>query len=306
VSVETSAQALTALAPARHRDRTDHLNAFRRKPLDEVLPPRPRPGSASIARVPLASGLLSAATPRDTTFAAGDHPLVQPARRAFASARRFPGDFESRVERRRAIRHPGAAGRDPGARWRCAGSSSSPGLPRHPRRPQPSRARLELPRRSDPAAAGEPALDAIETLYDKYYPRIRCTLASARGPSVATARTWPPALARFVLAGHVLRGPLGNRDGAGPSCPADSLPPLLTPSRRDGLGLKMNFADNKWLRVPGRQRCRRDRGGRRHHGAPKEPSSTWPVVRNVGNGDPLLHGWHFHPDGPRQRRPPAA
>ena len=30
-----------------------------------------------------------------------------------------------------------------------------------------------------------------------------------------------------------------------------SLRPLLTPSRREDSVLKMNFADNKWLRVPG-------------------------------------------------------
>ncbi|MGH7122265.1 MAG: aldo/keto reductase, partial [Acetobacteraceae bacterium] len=49
------------------------LNAFRRKPLDQVLPAAAAAGVGIIARVPLASGLLSGRYTRDTTFAADDH-----------------------------------------------------------------------------------------------------------------------------------------------------------------------------------------------------------------------------------------
>ena len=57
VSVETCAQALTAIArPARAPRVQIILNCFRLKPLDEVLPAAREAGVAIIARVPLASG----------------------------------------------------------------------------------------------------------------------------------------------------------------------------------------------------------------------------------------------------------
>ena len=49
------------------------LNAFRLKPLDEVLPAAREAGVGIIARVPLASGLLSGRYTLDTQFAANDH-----------------------------------------------------------------------------------------------------------------------------------------------------------------------------------------------------------------------------------------
>jgi aryl-alcohol dehydrogenase-like predicted oxidoreductase len=73
VSVETSAQALMAIARPRVASVQIILNAFRRKPLDEVLPAAEKAGVAIIARVPLASGLLSGRYTMDTTFADNDH-----------------------------------------------------------------------------------------------------------------------------------------------------------------------------------------------------------------------------------------
>ena len=73
VSVETCDE---ALAPSRGRERPRVqiiLNAFRLKPLDEVLPAAREAGVGIIARVPLASGLLSGRYTHDTTFAAADH-----------------------------------------------------------------------------------------------------------------------------------------------------------------------------------------------------------------------------------------
>ena len=49
------------------------LNCFRLKPLDEVLPAAAQAGVGIIARVPLASGLLSGRYDEQTTFAADDH-----------------------------------------------------------------------------------------------------------------------------------------------------------------------------------------------------------------------------------------
>ncbi|MEL4317646.1 aldo/keto reductase [Leifsonia sp. YIM 134122] len=73
VSVETTAQALDAIARPGTATVQIILNAFRQKPLDEVLPAAQAAGVGIIARVPLASGLLSGKYTRETTFAANDH-----------------------------------------------------------------------------------------------------------------------------------------------------------------------------------------------------------------------------------------
>jgi aryl-alcohol dehydrogenase-like predicted oxidoreductase len=73
VSVETCDQALTAIARPGVASVQIILNCFRQKPLDEVLPAARAAGVAIIARVPLASGLLSGKYDENTTFAADDH-----------------------------------------------------------------------------------------------------------------------------------------------------------------------------------------------------------------------------------------
>ena len=59
VSVETCTEALKAIARPNVASVQIILNAFRLKPLDEVLPAAAEAGVGFIARVPLASGLLS-------------------------------------------------------------------------------------------------------------------------------------------------------------------------------------------------------------------------------------------------------
>jgi aryl-alcohol dehydrogenase-like predicted oxidoreductase len=49
------------------------LNVFRRKPLEQVLPAAAQAGVGIIARVPLASGLLTGRYDESTRFAADDH-----------------------------------------------------------------------------------------------------------------------------------------------------------------------------------------------------------------------------------------
>jgi aryl-alcohol dehydrogenase-like predicted oxidoreductase len=73
VSVETTAEALTAIAHPNVASVQIILNCFRQKPLDEVLPAAREAGVAIIARVPLASGLLSGKYDEHTTFGADDH-----------------------------------------------------------------------------------------------------------------------------------------------------------------------------------------------------------------------------------------
>jgi aryl-alcohol dehydrogenase-like predicted oxidoreductase len=73
VSVETCAQALSAIARPHVASVQIIFNCFRRKPLEEVLPAASQAGVGIIARVPLASGLLSGRYDENTTFAADDH-----------------------------------------------------------------------------------------------------------------------------------------------------------------------------------------------------------------------------------------
>ncbi|MET0951726.1 MAG: aldo/keto reductase, partial [Aeromicrobium sp.] len=74
------------------------LNAFRLKPLDEVLPAAREAGVGIIARVPLASGLLSGRYTAETTFAADDHRTYNRAGDAFDVGETFSGvDFETGI-----------------------------------------------------------------------------------------------------------------------------------------------------------------------------------------------------------------
>ncbi|NQX26549.1 aldo/keto reductase [Microbacteriaceae bacterium VKM Ac-2854] len=73
VSVETVEEALAAIARPNVATVQIILNAFRLKPLDEVVPAAIAAGVGIIARVPLASGLLSGKYTNETVFAANDH-----------------------------------------------------------------------------------------------------------------------------------------------------------------------------------------------------------------------------------------
>jgi aryl-alcohol dehydrogenase-like predicted oxidoreductase len=73
VSVETAEQALAAIARPNLATVQIILNCFRLKPLEEVLPAARDAGVGIIARVPLASGLLSGNYDANTVFATDDH-----------------------------------------------------------------------------------------------------------------------------------------------------------------------------------------------------------------------------------------
>jgi aryl-alcohol dehydrogenase-like predicted oxidoreductase len=99
VSVETAGQALTAMARPRLATVQIIFNAFRRKPLDQVLPAAQAAGVGILARVPLASGLLSGRYTRDTTFPADDHRSYNRHGEAFDVGETFSGvDFDTGVE----------------------------------------------------------------------------------------------------------------------------------------------------------------------------------------------------------------
>ncbi|MFI5709412.1 aldo/keto reductase [Kribbella sp. NPDC051620] len=99
VSVETCAEALTAIARPNVASVQIILNAFRLKPLDEVLPAAERAGVGIIARVPLASGLLSGKYDENTTFGADDHRNYNRKGEAFDVGETFSGvDFATGLE----------------------------------------------------------------------------------------------------------------------------------------------------------------------------------------------------------------
>ncbi len=91
VSVETTAEALTAIARPNVATVQIILNAFRLKPLDEVLPAAREAGVGIIARVPLASGLLSGKYDETTTFAPDDHRTYNRHGEAFDVGETFSG-----------------------------------------------------------------------------------------------------------------------------------------------------------------------------------------------------------------------
>ena len=98
VSVETAEEALAAIARPNVATVQIILNAFRLKPLDRVLPAAIEAGVGIVARVPLASGLLSGKYTEQTTFAANDHRTFNRHGEAFDVGETFSGvDFEAGV-----------------------------------------------------------------------------------------------------------------------------------------------------------------------------------------------------------------
>ncbi len=96
VSVETCDQALTAISRRGTATVQIILNAFRMKPLDHVLPAAQASGVGIIARVPLASGLLSGRYTEQTTFDAQDHRSYNRHGESFDKGETFSGvDYDT-------------------------------------------------------------------------------------------------------------------------------------------------------------------------------------------------------------------
>jgi len=96
VSVETADQALSAIARPHVASVQIILNAFRLKPLERVLPAAADAGVGIIARVPLASGLLSGKYDASTTFGPDDHRSYNRDGSSFDVGETFSGvDYET-------------------------------------------------------------------------------------------------------------------------------------------------------------------------------------------------------------------
>jgi aryl-alcohol dehydrogenase-like predicted oxidoreductase len=179
VSVETCDQALAAIARPRMASVQIILNAFRRKPLDQVLPAAVAAGVGIIVRVPLASGLLAARYTLDTTFASDDHRTYNRHGEAFDVGETFSGvDYATGVQAATKfaaiVAEPGAFTADltwspttaqAALRWATQQPGVTTVIPG---------ARNTAQARQNAAAGGLPplsdrALGEIEELYDKYF-----------------------------------------------------------------------------------------------------------------------------------------
>ena len=105
VSVETVDEALAAIARPGTASVQIILNALRHKPLEQVLPAAQAAGVGIIARVPLASGLLSGKYDERTTFSADDHRNYNRHGEAFDVGETFSGvDYDTGLEAVRRLR----------------------------------------------------------------------------------------------------------------------------------------------------------------------------------------------------------
>jgi aryl-alcohol dehydrogenase-like predicted oxidoreductase len=99
VSVEKVEEALEAIARPGVVSVQIILNALRLKPLEQVLPAAAAAGVGIIARVPLASGLLSGRYDEHTTFAADDHRTFNRHGESFDVGETFSGvDYATGLE----------------------------------------------------------------------------------------------------------------------------------------------------------------------------------------------------------------
>jgi aryl-alcohol dehydrogenase-like predicted oxidoreductase len=105
VSVETVEEARTAIRQPGVVSVQIIYNMFRMKPAEQFLPEAKAKGVAVIARVPLASGLLTGKMSKDSTFAADDHRSFNRNGEAFDKGETFSGvPFDVALEAVEALR----------------------------------------------------------------------------------------------------------------------------------------------------------------------------------------------------------
>jgi aryl-alcohol dehydrogenase-like predicted oxidoreductase len=142
------------------------LNPFRLKPLEAVLPAAQAAGVGIIARVPLASGLLSGRYTADTEFAANDHRNYNRHGEAFDQGETFSGvDYATGVQAAvefAALAPEGATPAQTALRWLIQQPGVSTVIPgaRNPEQAKSNAAAADL------APLPESTLAAVRDLYD--------------------------------------------------------------------------------------------------------------------------------------------
>ncbi|SDM65949.1 aldo/keto reductase [Allokutzneria albata] len=167
VSVETRAEALTAIARPGVASVQIILNALRLGPLAEVLPAARAAGVGIIARVPLASGLLSGRYDANTTFADNDHRSYNRNGEAFDVGETFSGvDFGIGLEAVRRLAPlvpPGVTMAQFALRWIIDQPGVSVVIP-GARTPAQARANAEA---ADLAPLNADQLETVHVVYDE-------------------------------------------------------------------------------------------------------------------------------------------
>jgi aryl-alcohol dehydrogenase-like predicted oxidoreductase len=167
VSVETRAEALTAIARPGVASVQIILNMLRLGPLAEVLPAARAAGVGIIARVPLASGLLSGKYDERTTFPTDDHRNYNRHGAAFDVGETFSGvDFATGLEAVRRLAPlvpPEATMAQFALRWIVDQPGVSVVIPgaRNPRQARNNAAAADL------APLSDDALRTVQAVYDE-------------------------------------------------------------------------------------------------------------------------------------------
>ncbi|MHA7179437.1 aldo/keto reductase [Arthrobacter sp. MDB2-24] len=169
VSVERTDEALAAIARGNTASVQIILNAFRLKPLDEVLPAAKAAGVGIIARVPLASGLLSGKYTKDTAFAENDHRNYNRTGAAFDVGETFSGvDYETGLQAARDFAElvpEGVSTAQAALAWIIAQDGVSTVIP-GARNPEQARANAAA---ADSVGLGAEISAAVADIYDRHF-----------------------------------------------------------------------------------------------------------------------------------------
>ena len=131
------------------------FNVFRQKPAEEFFPLAEERNIGILARVPLASGLLSGKMSADRQFDASDHRNFNRNGEAFDRGETFSGvDFETGLRAAEELKELVPEGHDAGPVRAALDPDAPGGLVRHPRRQEPGPGRGQRRRRRDAPALG--------------------------------------------------------------------------------------------------------------------------------------------------------
>lgn len=168
VSVETTDEALQAIARPTVQSVQIIFNMFRLKPIEQVLPAASEHQVGIIARVPLASGLLTGKLTRESAFAPDDHRNFNRHGEAFDQGETFSGvDYETglqAVEELTRLVPPGATLAQLALRWITSFPAVTCAIPggKSPAQVEQNAAAAEL------MPLDQATLDAVTAIYDRY------------------------------------------------------------------------------------------------------------------------------------------
>jgi aryl-alcohol dehydrogenase-like predicted oxidoreductase len=168
VSVERIDQALKAIEFPNVQSVQIIFNMFRQRPAEQFFAEAKRRRVGVIARVPLASGLLTGKMTPTTTFSAGDHRNYNREGQSFDRGETFSGvDYETglqAVEELRALVPPGTTMAQMALRWILMFDAVSTAIAgaRRPSQAEDNIAAADLPPLSDETMA------TVRSVYDRY------------------------------------------------------------------------------------------------------------------------------------------